>query len=773
MQVPALAKVLRKRLDVAASGPVVWLDALGLFESITSTGEVGLEIEMVCRENVLALRLSLANVHAIERKVLYCRDPAVLEPLEEIVQCFSTLCTISVDDLLHDVGVKTDSPDVALSRQYAALLVEVWDRVGGTFWDSGKVDLGVALALHNRDRGDELDLALELLQRAAKPLPLGLGIHQDGSREVVKSLVSAILERYFGLPKGVTTEEIASSLLAHDLLSTQTGKALVGHLVERQRGDSFERCINAIVHDRRLREGLREPFERALRELKVSLEDLPVAELFRLRIAPGVDELLTERLDGIVEDAGEAGAFAVLRPFDVEIRRRGLNPYADAIAFDDAVETGRALLGEAVEVEAFFSLYATHWWEIDRLYRRIAGRVKRVLQRALETTYRVWLRDLTVRFTDSLCNLPSWKFKRSQRHLGASFEHVTGRNAIVVSDALRYEMASDLFERITKASKSLDWAIASVPTKTEVGMSALLPSDEPLRLKVVDKSLVVSVGKRITTDKSARDAAWRAAGYSVFDEVEVRSADLTSLDRVVVFHGAIDALGEKLQAQAFDHYETLLEQLARLVGDLAKRGFRVTVTADHGFLTLPPNAAGPIVAGAAEDDVKKRRYRVGAMDPLPEPAISRPASALGMEGDVVVSFPPAASVFSAHGALVFVHGGLSLQEMAIPVLVVESKSAGKGTGVLSVSFPKRLRGRIVQVTVKADEGPHEALALRLLARAARCEISATATLEPGERSVRFSPVLPADTPDGDVELIVMVDGGRVIERKVVEYESHE
>ncbi len=324
-----------------------------------------------------------------------------------------------------------------------------------------------------------------------------------------------------------------------------------------------------------------------------------------------------------------------------------------------------------------------------------------------------------------------------------------------------------------KPSKSLDWVISSLPTKTEVGMSALIPTDEPLRLEVTEKALVVRVGNRITTDKPARDAAWKAAGYVVFDELNVRNADTANLDRVVVFHGSIDILGEKLRARAFEHYDAIVSELARLVTELSKRGFRVTVTSDHGFLTLPPNTPGSVSSGATENDVLKRRYRIGTEGPLAEPMISRSAVDLGMQGDVTVSFPPAASVFSAHGALVFVHGGLSLEEMTIPVLVVESKTSSKEIGGLAATFPKRLRGRLVAVNVVRSGTSTGAVSLRLLARAAGREVSVTSELPRDNRAVRLSLTLPEDFPNGATELTVMVDPGRVIDRRSVEYESHE
>jgi hypothetical protein len=768
----SLSSLIRRRLDATGSCLVLWSDPSALFATFVAPRESELNLKSVSRDNVLGIRVELGMNTADQQARLYSSDATGLEPLEEIVQCYSRPCTITVEDLLIDTGVQSDAATVALSRRYPALLIEMWDRIGKSFWESGDIDLGVALATFQQERGDEISLALAVLQATTKPPRLDLEAEETNLRKLGELFVAALLERRFGLIEGASVEDFVSAIVVHDLASTATGERLVGHLASQRDRVRFDRCLNAIARDREMRSSLHARFERVLDDLGVKLDELDLADLFALRIVPGIEELLADRLDARIDEAGEPQAFDELRRFG-EIRRRQLVPYAGALAFDDAASAGRTTLAEAADVEDFFARYASDWAQIDRLYRQIEGRVAGVLQRAVETRYRLWLQDLTVAFTNRLARRQTWKFKRSQHALGASFAQAKSKNAVVISDALRYEMAEDLFDRITKVSKELDWAIASVPTKTEIGMSALLPTDEPLRLDVVDKKTVVRVGKRVTTDKPARDDAWKSAGYEVFSDVDVRSADTAKLDRIVVFHGSIDALGEKLQARAFEHYEAIITELARLVAELAKRGFRVTVTSDHGFLTLPPSRVGAVGSGAAPDDVLKRRYRIGSGGSLPEPAISRSGSDLAMEGDVTVSFPPAASVFTARGATVFVHGGLSLQEMTIPVLLVESKASAKGAGGLAASFPRRLRGRGIAVNVAREEGSAGPVRLRLLARAAGREVSVTSELGRDARTIRLSLTLPEDIPDGTVELTVMVDPGRVIDRRSVEYESHE
>jgi hypothetical protein len=769
----SLSSLIRERLDKLSSGIVHWSDTTGTFQSFVENNAAKLGLRRITRINVFATRLELGSDPGIQHGTLYSTSADGLEPIEEIVQCYSRTCTLTIEDLLSDCGIERGSSHTILSRQYPTLLIAMWDRVGKFFWESGDIDLGIGLAHFQRERGDEVDLALCVLEAAAKPMALDLKMDPTDIANIGQRFVPELLGRRLGLPEAASVDDLVTALVVSDLASTRTGNRLVGHLVSALDHVKVDSCLNALAREPKLREALSDRYDRVLHSVGIKVDDLDIGDLVALRFSPGVDQLLADRLDAKINKAGDAEAFHELRAVH-ELRRRSLTPYTQALAFDDAITKARSMLAEDLTLEDFFIKYVSDWAQIDRLYRKIEGLIADGLQRAVETRYRLWLQDLTIAFTNRLEKRSAWKFKNSQRALGESFVKTDSKSAILISDALRYEMAQDLYDRIPKATRVLDWAIASLPTKTEVGMSALLPTEGPLHLSVVNRALVVRVGKRITTDKPARDAAWKAAGYTVLSDWEARSADTGALERVVVFHGSLDALGEKLQAKAFDHYEAIVEELARLVTDLVKRGFRVTVTADHGFLTLPPNRLGSVASGASEEAVVKRRYSVDSSEPLAAgPRISRSASDLGMEGDVTVSFPAASSIFAAHGANVFVHGGLSLQEMTIPVLVAESKAALAQAGHLSVSFPKRLRSRVVAVNVAREGAERSPIRLRFVARAGGREVNADSEFKENERTLRLSLTLPEDLPDGPVELSIMVDAGRVIDRRSVEYEAHD
>jgi len=434
-----LASIIRHRLQAAGSGLVIWFDPSALFASIVAAENSKLNVKRLSRDNVLQVRVELAIDTPAQHATLYCGDTVGLEPLEEIVQCYSASCTITVDQLLRDRGVQLESAHASLSVSHPSLLIEMWDRIDTHFWEAGDIDLGVALAFMRQERGDDVSLALAVLQATAQPPRLDLHMERTHLRRLGDAFVATLLSQRFRLAEQASVEDFITALVVHDLASTATGEGLVGHLARERDRVKFDRCVSAIARDREIRSSLSVRFQRVLDVLGVNLEELDLADLAELRILPGIEALLADRIDARIDNAGEAHAFDELRSLSV-IRRRQIAPYAGALAFDDVVTAGRATLADAGSVEEFFERYTADWAQIDRLYRKIAGGIRGALQRAVETRYRLWLRDLTIHFTSFLAKRQAWTFKRSQRALGASFAHVEPKCAIVISDALRYEM---------------------------------------------------------------------------------------------------------------------------------------------------------------------------------------------------------------------------------------------------------------------------------------------------------------------------------------------
>jgi hypothetical protein len=517
---------------------------------------------------------------------------------------------------------------------------------------------------------------------------------------------------------------------------------------------------------------LHKELQHASNELALPLQTLDDDTLLRLALIPTARETLVVRVRAKLAAARPDEVRELLAAERVLLREdRAFEAFREASKCFDAIDAGGQELDDNSRPFVWYvERYCSEWCQIDADYRRAMIGVEGATKAALQTAYRQWLNRSNTAFTDALERESDWLFPNAQRDLGKSFISMEGRSAVVIMDALRFELAQEILERLGREYEcQLTSAIASLPSITEVGMSALVPSTALMRLNVKDKKLRVFVGERETTQKSARDQIWTNAGYRVIDPQD--TAILSPADvKVAVFHGAVDAIGEKLQTDFFSHVEELLKGLVRLFRDLLNKGYNVFGTADHGFLTLPPfDQSGYLAVGTTADEVKKRRYRISLDEPLEPPVISRTAKQLGLDGDVTIGFPPAASILSAHGALTFLHGGISLQELVIPVIRVRVKAAAPPIP-WDVTFPKRLAARMVRVSVvppAAGVGKN----LRLSLWRDATEFAAMEkTVENADQPLSMSTLIPDWIDGGEVLLRVAVVSGAAVAEKRMRFE---
>ena len=129
---------------------------------------------------------------------------------------------------------------------------------------------------------------------------------------------------------------------------------------------------------------------------------------------------------------------------------------------------------------------------------------------------------------------------------------------------------------------------------------------------------------------------------------------------------------------AWSQFNAVLELLRNLVARLGQAGVgRIVITADHGFVTLsrglgPDRAIDPPSGGTGE---LHRRGWVGKGSSTTPSTLRVPLASSGVPSDLDIIVPRGLAVFRAGGSRQFFHGGLSPQELLIPVVVVDSEPA--------------------------------------------------------------------------------------------------
>jgi hypothetical protein len=148
-----------------------------------------------------------------------------------------------------------------------------------------------------------------------------------------------------------------------------------------------------------------------------------------------------------------------------------------------------------------------------------------------------------------------------------------------------------------------------------------------------------------------------------------------------VYHNRIDATGDKpsTERQVFEAVEDTLRDIVDLVKKLASaNATNIFITADHGFLFQDESLADTFFLSTQPqgDDVKvvNRRFVLGRGLKVDNAFVTFEAAQLGLESDLEVQIPKSIHRLRLPGGgSRYVHGGATLQEIVVPVLVVNKK----------------------------------------------------------------------------------------------------
>jgi hypothetical protein len=259
--------------------------------------------------------------------------------------------------------------------------------------------------------------------------------------------------------------------------------------------------------------------------------------------------------------------------------------------------------------------------------------------------------------------------------------------AYILVDAFRYEMARDLFKQLPEDWKvDLVPALATPPTITEIGMAALLPAaHRGISIQLVGPSkLGTLIGDALLSNRKDR-IKWlqnEVKAHTVVTKLnkiaplkdkrliaEINKAGLV----LVTATDEIDGLWENQPHLARQLHDHVFEQLRRGMLALFGQGIgRVIITADHGFLMGDHIILGQALdAPGGETADLHRRVWIGKGGAAIGECLRKPLSAFGLGGDLELVTPYGMSVFKVQGgSSEYFHGGLSLQELVIPVISV-------------------------------------------------------------------------------------------------------
>jgi len=324
------------------------------------------------------------------------------------------------------------------------------------------------------------------------------------------------------------------------------------------------------------------------------------------------------------------------------------------------------------------------WWRIDDAFRTLMiqaidhpeGDLIRALAMPL---YNHWVKTSASYFTGALTKHPDLETLSRVPVV----KKVTGtawcmpshgkRKAVILMDALRYDLGMSASDLLKKAGfkVAVKPFLAGLPSKTEIGMSLLLP-DCHLKVEVEEDHIShMYDGKDFGIKENRADYLRKKFGEDLktisMKELSTGKIKEMASKILVVYSRDIDADGEAKGLGILKDVDKEISELAQKVRLLAQAGYHeIHVLTDHGFLLS--SAEGVIKWDRPQGALLcERRFAIVPKNVGTElPAISFP-----WDKDFWLALPPAGTVFKAPGQLEYLHGGASFQESVLPCLQIE------------------------------------------------------------------------------------------------------
>lgn len=387
-----------------------------------------------------------------------------------------------------------------------------------------------------------------------------------------------------------------------------------------------------------------------------------------------------------------------------------------------AASAFRAALGKVedhIELQSpqqGFESYVSHYYRVDQAYRHFRMAFDQApdldaiaISNDLEADYVRFQLDLGAAWQRQLNTISAWRIPNvaDQRDFFLNkvengFLKSGKKVAVIISDALRYEVAEEFTRRIDAESRftaSVNAQLGVLPSYTQLGMAALLPHEQIAfntksahalddGLVLVDDHASSGTGNRNAILQTHNGHAIQAKDLLAMNTSEAREL-VKSCDVLYVYHDEIDKEGDKGdEDKVFGACESTIKTLIAIAKKLTNANINnILVTADHGFLYQRSDLdAGEWLSEQPHGDaiwMKKRRFTTG-VNLIPNDAfmtvtVQQVGLANPPEEGVTIQLPNSILRLRHQGdGVKYVHGGASLQEIVVPVVSINKGRSASG-----------------------------------------------------------------------------------------------
>lgn len=438
----------------------------------------------------------------------------------------------------------------------------------------------------------------------------------------------------------------------------------------------------------------------------------PIVQLWESDVFPAIDEaILSDLLQALSQSLDRCSeAKRVVQVRSSTAWWSFMRPYYDCVLHASEILGFRHDHADSFEGKSSVDVwrcYVSSWWRIDSAYRAFTQAVASCEASGLPAL-RSGVHELAQRVEDAYahwflpkCNAAWVAASKKSWETGGHIEGLplqqrfydnvvleeifyTSHVMVIVSDALRFEVARQIaseLERNSRAKADVSAMQSTFPSTTSFGMAALLPHHS---LEFSHATGLVSVDGMPTESLQDKQAVLqKSAGL----KTAIRFKDLMGMSRaerkgfvsgntiVYVYHNTIEAAGsdEASRLSVFDGCDKAVEEIAALARS-AVSGLgvgRVIITSDHGFQYA--SQGFPEIDLESSCGVSDPAEHVGCRFVVAGPdAESEAFVRVGMQEADGASCtwwtPRDLAAVNGCGSKNFLHGGMSLQELCIPVV---------------------------------------------------------------------------------------------------------
>ena len=539
-----------------------------------------------------------------------------------------------------------------------------------------------------------------------------LNIRKYGDEEVLWKYVDRYTGYVYDGSKSLIA--LASHILLTTLSITMPPEGLTGleQLISKQHQEACYSLINEWMHsdyDDDLYEIARE-VER-YHDLEERFEGLEVADLLGSECLPCINEcILRKYMTEISEDVIKADD--ILSTVE---KRRTLKWYKRVrYYYDGLLQVANMQHFYQTNVSGFhiadyrqlWKEYCDDYCRMDHYYRlfhtafgkslketsTVLGDLFKNVADYVEKLYKNWyLANLGSQWTKLVADEMSEKYLLSDIPQQQDFFRryvqpitVSGSRAfVIISDAMRYEVGVDLVGRLireTRGNANIEGMQSIFPSVTKFGMAALLPHSQ---LKMTDDVKVLCDGEStddtISREKILKNSNKNNVAVTYKTLLGMKTAErrelISDAKVVYIYHNTIDAVGDKVltEDQVFEACEDAVAELKTLVRMITNdmNGTNIVITSDHGFLYSykPLDEKDKAEKDFISGDIIEldRRYVIADGDCTADHMLRISMDHVGSD---YIGFAPQDNIRMKKqgGGMNYVHGGISLQEIVVPVI---------------------------------------------------------------------------------------------------------